>query len=551
MSTATLQPTNATTVTPLAGESCEDFTIRAHQELMQTIPDPYQRNQVVWDAWEAVYGHPERERIESKFGTDRYEHVRDVEHWQEHEAQVMGPDGQPAIRNNDVNRLISIIRENNMRIADTDSLPGLIDKHTLPPGADDKGKEKPRNLGYAGPFRLGMTGRIRPRFAIYGDEHHRKDRLDVLADRPQRSVEVLTLKANGRSYISPIACLSEAPRLPLPVQYSAINDDGDAYVVDRYSAEPVASFPGGGNTYIPGGTNLKRRKNESYSSQDDDSPNSEPQNPQAKAMLDQEDLKQIADAIMSTPQMQFVTQLMQQGQPGDNNPVQAPPQPPHQGPAHAPAPAHGAPQPGSPVPAMKEPYMMPGLPGMAAGMVTNRFSATDPNDDEEQIVSPEQYQALIDQHQEMSEQYQAMASNQAQLMQQVAELKKDNAIQRAKAADADRKTRLHELYSAYPHFIDIEQECGRCLYSAGSQMNDDQFESHCDMLENYAAKAPVVNSMVPRGEMPYGKQTTVETAQYEAQVATRSTEIYQAALAEGKMKTPDQCWAEAERELQQ
>lgn len=517
-------PTNS--VSPAAGESCEDFVVRAHRELLATIPDPEVRNAVVWEAWEALYGYPERDRVESRFGLENYEHVRDVQHWQEHEAQVVGPDGQPAVRNNDVQRLIAIIQENNLRIADTDALPALVDKHTLSPSEDDKGKERPKNLGYAGPFRLGMTGRIKPRFAIFGDEHHRKDKLEVLRDRPQRSVEVLTLRANGRSYISPIACLSEAPRLPLPVQYAAINDDGDAYVVDRYSAEPVAAFPGGGNTFIPGAHPAKKKHIDQFGAEptDNPSPQSQPRKPMA---LEQEDLKQIADAIMSTPQMQFVSQLMAQA---GNSPTAPEPQAPAPSPSPGPSPS---PQ---PQPVQKEPYMMPGMPGVPGmGAVTNRFSALSADDEGDGVVTPEQYAAL--------------AESQGHLMREVAELRRDNAIQRARAADADRRVALSDLASRFPHIVDLDDELNRCLYSAGSEMDDDQFHRHVELIETYAARVPAVTPMVPRGEMPERRVSTVETERYEAQISERSLEIYNASLAAGKPKTADQCWDEAAKEV--
>lgn len=515
---------------PLFNESQEDFIIRAHGELMPSVAEPMERNRMVWGAWDATRGDVERHRAEQVFPEDQFEHRRDVCLWHEHEATGVGPDGQPTIKRNDVNRLRDIVRENNLRIADTDAYTALVDKHTLPPGADDKGKDKPRTVGFVGPYRLGMIGRVQPRFAIFGDEHHYREAAQTLRDRPRRSVEVLTLRANGRSYLDPIAALSEAPRLPLPVHYSATNDEGDAYVVDRYSAEPVAAFPGGGNTYIPG--DPKRKTSQQFDASSADDPDlSTPEN--ASMPLAPEDLKQIADAIMSTPQMQFVQQLMSQQGGGAADPAAA--QPGVQPSTQPAAPGQAA------APAQREPYM-PGSPASGmGGMVTNRFSATDSGEYE-----------VVERHDtnELTERYAALAESQGRLMKQVAEVTSRNAVLEARAADADRRVALSELHNQYPHMVDLEAEHARCLYSAGSQMSDDQFAEHCELVEQYASRVPSITPMIPGGEMPRNQdRRSVQTEQYEAKISARSVEIYSAALAAGELKTSDQCWAEAEREL--
>jgi hypothetical protein len=531
---------------PFPNETQEDYTIRAHRELMGTVTDPMERNRVVWNAWDTQVGDVERHRAESVFPEEKFEHRRDVCLWHEHEAATVGPDGQPAVKVNDVNRLRDIVRENNLRIADTDAYTALVDKHTMP--GNQRDPLPPRTLGFVGPYRLGMIGRVNPRFAIFGDEHHRRDESKTLADRPRRSVEVLTLRANGRSYLDPIAALSEAPRLPLPVHYSATDDDRGEFYVDRYQAEPVAAFPGGSNGYIPNAGNGTPKdgghisgRNKTYTDQFgavSNDPNDD-NSTESTSMLTPEDLKQIADAMMQTPQMQFITQLMQQGgqggqpggEPSPQGPPQEPPQsPPHQGPPQGP-PQHAAP---------KEPYIAPALAGMAGGMMANRFGATE--EDDYEIEGD-------DMDNELAEKYSALAESQGRLLQRVAEVSRRNAALEQKAADAERKQAIAELYNAYPHMVDVEAEHSRCLYSAGSVMDDDQFASHCELIEQYASKAPAIAPMVPSGELPRQSRGTSE--KYEAQIALRSVEIYNAALQTGQMKTSDECWAEAEREIGQ
>lgn len=531
------------------GESYEDFVIRAHSELQQYIADPMQRNQVVWSAWESIHGDTERDRAEQYFGDDQYVHRYNVPLWQEHEAVIPGPDGAPIVKKNDVNRLKQIVQENNLRIADTDAYTALVDKHTIPPGAADKHIERPKTIGFVGPYRLGMVGRVQPKFAVFADEHHRKDAAQVLRDRPRRSVEVLTLAANGRPYFDPIACLSEAPRLPLPVAvYSANTTDGDA-IIERYegvaAAAPAPSFAGGSNTYIPGAV---RRKDKFDALSGDDDANPSPDSSQRSGLmaLEPQDLKTIVDAIMSTPQMQFLSQMMQEGGTSPGQPDQMPganpgSTPPGPGPAAGPPQNNAPPTPGG-APAQREPYMPIGQmpnPSMGMGSVANRFSAEESFDGMEtemQTVSVEQYQAL--------------AQEQANLMHQLADVRKSNAILHARAADADRKVAINELYQAYPHFIDVQAELDRCLYSAGSDMDDDVFARHIQMLEQYAAKAPAMTRMVPDGEAPMQYAAlSVETERYGAQITARSAEIYSAELAKGVVLTADECWARAEAEI--
>lgn len=548
--------------TPQPSESQEDFVVRAHYALMAAIPEPMERNRRVWESWEANRGDVERERADRLFSEEQFSHKRDVCLWHEHEAQTVDATGQPVIRNNDVTRLAAIVRENNLRIADTDAYTALVDKHTLPPGMDDRGKEAPKTIGYVGPYRLGMIGRVTPKFAIFADEHHRLDRKDVLSDRPRRSVEVLTLKANGRSYIDPVAALSEAPRLPLPVQFSAAS--ADDIEVDRYQAESVAAYPfayvdryegegggdaggsyaGGGNTYLPGADVGRRKQTQQY-----DADGNDPQNVESNSMLQPEDLKQIADAIMSTPQMQFVTQLMQQqdGGVGDPNSPDSDqgmgedptgaggPPPAGAAPGGPPAPPAAAPPappaPGQPAPAQKEPYMQQ--------PPAQRFSANE----------SDEYELESDWDDSGSENYAALAESQRNLMERYAELSSRNAALEARAVDADRKTTLNELYSAHPHMVDLESEIERCCYSAGSTMDDEQFEAHCELIEQYASRAPAISPLVPGGDAPAQRSDRLRQEQYKAKISQRSVEIYTAALSAGNHKTADECWTEAEQEI--
>lgn len=523
---------------------------------MQAIPEPMQRNQVVWDTWSASVGTTERDRADMLFNSEQFEHVRDRCLWHEHEAQAIGPDGQPAVKNNDVNRLKDIIRENNTRIADTDAYTALVDKHTVAPGQRDP--LPPKTLGFVGPYRLGMIGRVNPRFAIFADEHHRKDRAEVLRDRPRRSVEVLTLRANGRSYIDPIAALSEAPRLPLPVQYSAervIDDEPVEVDVERYESDGGAVMPGGGNTYIPG--QVKKPNPNKYGPDGEAAPS-----PENQSMLSPDDIRQVVDAVLSTPQMKFLEQLMTQGgqgaeQPGD--PGQGPPDgepaepaggtAPPVNPAGAAVGAAAPPQPPQDPTKMQagqygghQQYMpRPMAGGVMSNAVANRFGAAESEDEYEVEEPMNQDQPLAEQYAALSEDHNKLRGSHGRLIEKTADQAARIAELEKYAADAGRRERITGIASKYPHMVDIDEELDRVLYSAGTDMDDTDFERYCEQIERFAAKAPATTRMVPGGEMPSGPQNTVEKYEADRVESKRAVEIYTAALERGETMTYEQC----------
>jgi hypothetical protein len=483
---------------PLQNESHADFVMRAHRQLMASVPEPMDRNRLVWNAWSNVNGNAEQYRAEQRFSNDQYAKFPDVCYFSEHEAASTGPDGQPTVRRYDATKLREIIDENNLRIADVDAYPTIVDRHTAPAGTRDPAA--PETLGVAGPFRLGMIGRINPRFAIFTDEFVRRDKLPQISNKGGRSVEVLTMKSTGRSYINPIAAISEAPRLPLPVQFSfGADEDG---ITERYSAVApysvtAAAFPGGGNTFV--------QKFDSQSP-DGDSPQPNPSQESGDMQGNDQLIRQIVDAIMNTDQMQWVSQQMQSGG----------------------TPSGGAaPQPATPP---QQPQQFGGGM-MGAGQM--RYSAIDSVDLESEI-SVEQYQAIVD--------------GQRQLVNELAETKRQLATLAVAKADADRSSRLREVASRLP--IDLDAELSRCLYSAGSSFDDDRFEDHIDTIERYAAKAIEQMPMVPMGVMPKGSSNT-ETAQYQAQVSSMVRDLTNHYANQGVAKPYHELVAEAKQQLSQ
>lgn len=235
-------------IAPEQNESYDHFVIRAHRLLQDQIPDPDERNEVIWSTWEQFLGPTEEEQLASKhFPADRYTRRRNICYFAEHSAV----DGQGRPRQYGLAEMIRVARGGNERIADFDGFAPLSDGHT--PGPEDPDQTMPEVLGYAGPYRLGMIGRKKPRWAVFADEYHPQEHQDVLRKRPRRSVELWTFKNDPtRMYFDPVAVLgSETPRLSLPVKYRQAIRDGAH--VERYSFES----PGGANTFVTGSGNMK------------------------------------------------------------------------------------------------------------------------------------------------------------------------------------------------------------------------------------------------------------------------------------------------------
>ena len=285
---------------PQANETEEDFIVRSHYALASALPDPMQRNRAIWQAWDNARGNEMYARASQHFASEQYSPTEPRPFFMEHEKVNYGSDGSEQITNYDLGELTKIVRENNHRIQDTDAYTALVDKHTLPPPYRDP--DPPKNLGFVGPYRLGMVGRKNPRWGIFANEWQRNDKAKQLSDRPNRSVEVLQLKANGRRYIDPIAALSEAPRLPLPTtaQYAA-DAEAEAITVERYDATTaIGSFPGSSNTMIK---TAKKGKADMYGS----------------APVDQDMIREVLNALMSTEEWQTISNAA--AMIGDDQPV--------------------------------------------------------------------------------------------------------------------------------------------------------------------------------------------------------------------------------------
>ena len=269
---------------PFPNETQPKFAIRFHDSLMQQIPDTEARNRACFAAWRESRPDDELTQLaDEDFPETTYPRRTDVPLFAEHSTsrEVVGPDGQKRKQRvvYDRSALAAITDRCNFRIRDSRDFSPITAGHT----PSEPGAPMPDVLGYAGNFRLGMIGRVKPRWAIFGDEYH--EDAAALKKLRRRSPEVWVEEKMEDRFMDPIAALgAETPRLDLgPVRY-ARNTQGQ--LVERYSS--AAAFPRSGSVSIP------THKYES----------------QGRNM----EIEQIVNALMQTEPMQWVMQQMQGSQ---------------------------------------------------------------------------------------------------------------------------------------------------------------------------------------------------------------------------------------------
>ena len=490
--------------TPEPAESYEHYTIRAHKALMSAVPDPDERNQLVWSTWDKVRGQrPEEQVALSKFTADRFE--RSPGHCSFIEHDTVDRDGNP--RKYGVRELAKIVREHSTHERNG-YFPAVTAHHT----PDDPDGKQPDVLGYSGLQRLGMFDRENPKWGIFSDEFHRIDAKDELARKPYRSVELLRFK-DGRMRFHPIAAVgAESPRLLMPTKYTQgkydlLNIDGAT--VEKYTV--AAAYPGGGNTFA--------KKPVKYSTEGD---------------AQMPEVAEIMAALQQTPQFQFLTRMMEEyeaEQAAAANPTGMPPADPT-------APAPGAPPaapPAAPAPTPAAPPAddlddllgpddsKPDAPPPADKPPEKNTVANNPN-----VVSVEKYNAL---HSALSKQSERLV-----------------ALERS-AADANRQQKLTELAHKFPAVVDLDEERTLCLYSLGSQLSDEQFNAHVATVEKYGQRFED-SAMIPRGELPDRHIARTDTEKYEARLAEEMVKYHsEVARRENRHAKPEECEAEAKKRL--
>ncbi len=456
---------------PKPDEQCEDFCVRAHRELAKSMPDVDARNQAVWGSWDMARGGftVERYRAQGKFAGWRM--IPDVCHFAEHETSTkMGPLKVGS------KEIAETCRNMNRRIR-VGLHPPLINKHTSGNPAEHE-STKPYIVGYAANYRIGMiTDGETERYAIFGDEHHKPEHLQELNGKPRRSVELIRYKDSARNFFDPVACLGpESPRIEIPPAYYSIDSESGVETV-RYSvAAPV--YAGSSNTFIQSFGDDKERMQAT----------AEPQTENV-TMLQPEDLAQVIDAFKNflAPYLPAL-EAMSNGQMGQQPGMPAPGAPAPGMPAPGGQPggdelAIGGPTPGSaPAPAAPAPHQPPAHPPAAhPGQQPVKYAESE--GEESEVVQYSQLQAL----------------NQT-LIQECGQLKARLGRLETERTDAIRSHRLNALANRFSGIVDFDEESSKVLYSAGSEMDDEDFDAHLEMIERYAAKAAPPMEMVPGGE---------------------------------------------------
>jgi hypothetical protein len=545
-------PERTQTITPEQGESYSAFVWRAHYSLLPSVPNPEQRNEKVWNAWENTYGDPQSDRAEDYFPADKYQHAKNVPYFAEH--VMPRKDGSSIVY--DFNELSRIVDAANER-CDTDSYSAISSHHT-----DDKLKGplvEPAVVGYAGPYRLGMIGTNKPKWAVFADEHHENKYSQLFSGRRRRSVEVLRPKNGDPSYFDPIATLgSDSPRLPLPVaRYESNETEVERF---RYSMPASFSAVGAGNTFIPGSQDRDRYESPSQPSSNPSSNSPEqPQMSSGYSQLTPDDVQQIVQALMATPQMAWVTGQMDAGDQNPQAQLQSPtghmpqapaaPSRPPMAPSNNPGQQPGQ-QPPSQHQAMPNLSVPPGAGGSGPQPQQHqRYSATT---GQEEDVDVERYTAIESELIETRERYSQLEAKHEQLaavnakaVEQLATLHKSLYAMESRTVDSDRTGRIKDLYAAYPHMVEVEEELDRCLYSRGANMDTEAFEAHCNDIERYAKRSPMSTVMVPQGSFA---NTPIDQAKAE-EISNRAVHRYSQESAKNIYRDFDEIRDEIMKEM--
>ena len=502
---------------PRTGEKYNDFVFRAHNQLMSSMPDPKNRNKAVWDSWESVNGDPDGERATEYFSNDddrEYKHVRGVPVFMEHSTERINPedpDGPKVPFHYNFKELCKVLDGSNERCGH-DSYSAISSHHT---SLTNKGPaSEPYVMGFAGPYRLGMVKNSRTnqqKWAIFSDEHRDIAHKETFRNRERRSVEVLRPKMGGLPYFDPIATLgADSPRLPLPLARYQASESNDVELIGVYAMNFDGTIeryefasPSGSNTFVQNAIPVQRDIYQDPS--------------QMQATLTEPDVRMIIDGLMNTPQIQWVTEQMEAGQ-SKADPAADPNQMPGQQqndddgmstPNQPPAQASSLPQ-----PSVQAGSSAGGFPFPKQPQQPQRYSQ---RDDE---MTPERYAALENEHEtlvekynQLSESYQQVTESHTKLVKEHGELYSAVAGLEAKAVDAERTVVLKDLCDRYSHALHIEEELETCLYSNGSELTQEQFSAHCQLIEKIAKRSPIATAMVPNGEFPESSKTKLQPGQ--------------------------------------
>lgn len=239
------------------------------------------------------------------FPSEQYVKVPNVAIFSEHETKT--PDGEP--QRFDQAALERLIDRGNERIATTGDYAAVCVGHTHDPDDANGAEEQPEVIGAMGPYRLGLLGTGRQKYAILADLWIRKDRIAKYNAHPRRSVE-LWYEHDQPAWIDPLSLLTEAPRLDLGLTPLLKGGDDGAQLKYLYAAnfgglrrvKYSAEFASMGNSFVPSADNEARPKH--YAAEP------APQTQRDTLMLAPDDIRQICDAIETLDVMVAMREFM-------------------------------------------------------------------------------------------------------------------------------------------------------------------------------------------------------------------------------------------------
>lgn len=448
---------------PKDGEMQPDFAIRFHESMMDDVPNTDERNQMCLEAWRDSVGDEPEVGIARKYHkSDEYDERRDIPVFEEHVIpERMSKDGKrkiPSVKY-DKRALASICKNMNAAIADVGKFCPITNGHT----SDDPKDPEPEVLAYTGAYRLGMIGNTKPRYAIFADEYHRKDRADIMKGRRGRSVEVLPIPDVHKRSFYPIAALgADEPRLNLPPARYAKDAAGETYEVERY----MMVAPGGNSTFIPDDDRQK------YGDCNSNGP------------LSPEVIRQLMEAFTQTSYFQWIIGKMEEeGKAGSVNPLV------HQPPQMADMPADnqlgGDPNLAGPIGPAQDAAKTPGFGGIPTNSPEDTSGMGDPAGDSK--PTNEQGKKMSEQNTEKyskSAGLQAIEDRLAKLETENEQTKAENAALKAKLVGAERYSKLSGL-AAQGIEMDLTEEM-----EVVATQSDEQFDKYCKRISDKYRRSP-------------------------------------------------------------
>lgn len=510
---------------------------RAYGSLRDRYRRVDERTKEAFRRWRTSGGEAELQQLAAeKFPEADFVTVHDVPIFAEHVAT----ERSGRVVKYDRRALEHIVARCNERILDTGDFAPLTAGHT----PSKEGLPFPEVLGYDGPFRVGILGNKKPRWAIFVDEHIRKDCYAKAKSLPRRSPEVWAEPRMEDRILDPIAALgAETPRLDLGTVLYARRGD---VVVEKYSSfvTSAAAMPSGSNTHLPGSVREK------HAAADTTTPTEG-----AGSMLQPQDIQQIADAIMATKQWQWLTQKMDSeesslpgadagGEPGNMSPDADQMGDPGMPPADTSAP------PDSPATAPPTPAPTPSAPAAAASPAAPAMSPLSDDeagslaDDEKQqygamshdgkcgyAAARRRYMAGAPTMRYSRASHDRLETEAEKLRDRVARLEDDKR-------QTERYSKLSTLAATY--VFDVADEAKHC-----EAMSDEQFASHLTRVERYARHddptkvgyLPGLTEPVKTGEQKQDESTRRE------RYSRRAVQLADAARAKGQHLSYDDAHA--------